>query len=178
MSGSPSVARRAMGRTPPQRPQARAGRGEQAKHRAAPSLALVTTTRTRPHPEHASASWWLRQRGHTPVVPTRTSGRPVRPHTAQAGTARLDPRARSSATSRPTTGGAPARTTAGPACKAAVRWRATAGLVMVASTASPTWSSDSSGQTAATTATIASGRRSPISAWDRPRPWLVWAAGR
>jgi hypothetical protein len=159
ISGSPSWARAAITPTRPQRPQIRRGRGAHAKHNAAPFSPRPLTTRSRPQPEHASASWWARQRPHNPMTPTRVRVLAVRPQWAQAGTESIEPRARSSATRRPTTGGAPPASTAGPSANATARSRATAAEVIVAATAAATCSTSNSGHATTTTAVIVSTRQ-------------------
>jgi hypothetical protein len=161
MSPSPSLARRAIGPTRPQRPQVRAGRGAQAKHNDPPSARRAVTTRVLWHAEHASESCRVRQRGHNPTVPSRINPSPVRSQRAQAGTANTEPRARSSPTRRPTTGGAPAARIAGPSASAVARLRAAAGLVMVASMAAATSPAASSGHATVTTVVIVSTRQTP-----------------
>ena len=68
-----------------------------------------------PQAAQGRASCQVRHRWHTPAPPSpRNSGLPDRPQTAHAGTVTVaEPRAASSAASRPATGGAPALSAAG-----------------------------------------------------------------
>ena len=75
---------------------------------------------TLPQLAQAAASCQFRHRWHTPPPVPRNSGLPVRPQTAHAGGARaVEPRAISSAASRPASGGAPTASAAGSAASAA-----------------------------------------------------------
>ena len=122
MSGCPSWARRAIRRVRPQLPAAPL-RSVGAPRADRPVLRVAAGDRF----DHTTAGAGARRAAvagtaHTPRRSAeRVSGRPVRPHLAQAGSGSSAPRARSSATSLPTTGGAPTSNAAGSAASAAAR---------------------------------------------------------
>ncbi|KLL12437.1 hypothetical protein BL254_23810 [Protofrankia sp. BMG5.30] len=126
VSGWLSRACRAIARTAPQTPQGRRGRSAQRAQNGCPRVSRVATGLTTPQRAQAVASWRCRQRGHNPAWPSRVSGRSARPQTEHAGAGRAEPRAISSVTSRPTAGGAPVDSAAGPAASASARLRSAA----------------------------------------------------
>jgi hypothetical protein len=124
MSGLPSRPRTATGAVVPQFPQARWRAGPLRRRHGSqtgwPSASRPETGLTLPQLVHAAASCQFRHRWHTPPPAPRNSGLPVRPQTAHAGGVRaVEPRAISSAASRPASGGAPEVSAAGSAASAA-----------------------------------------------------------
>jgi hypothetical protein len=134
-SPSPSWARRATGRSRPQREQGRFGRGAQTAHRASPDGPRPPTGLTPPQRAQATASSRRRQRGHNPPVAEAVNLLWARPQRPQAGWGRPDPLARSSATNLPTSGGAPLSRAAGPGSSALASTDSALELVATASMA-------------------------------------------
>ena len=135
MSGWPSRARRAIRRVRAHLPQTRCGRSAHRAQTGRPCPFRPATGLTTPHRTHAVASCRRRQRAHTPPADERVSGVPVRPHRLQTGSGRSTPRACSSPTRRPTTGGAPTVSASGSAARAAANDRMAAGWPATASSA-------------------------------------------
>lgn len=138
MSPVPSRERLAMALVRPQREQGRFGRGTQPAHRALPVSSRATTWRTLSQQAHAVAVWWRLQRGQTPPSGEDVSFIAGLAQRAHLGSGRLEPRALSSRTSRPTTGGAPVPSASGEVSKASARTWIALPLVAAASTASAT----------------------------------------
>jgi len=115
----------ATGAVVPQFPQARWRAGPLRRHTSQaglPSASRPATGLTLPQMAQAAASCQFRHRWHTPPPGLRNSGLPVRPQTAHAGgVMAVEPRAISSAASRPASGGAPEASAAGSAASAAAR---------------------------------------------------------
>lgn len=135
MSGWPFRARTAIRRVRPHLPQIRCGRSAHRAQTDWPCSSRPATGLTTPQRTHAVASCRRRQRAHTPPAVDRVSGLPVRAHRAQTGWGRSTPRARSSVTRRPTTGGAPMVSASGSVARAAANDRMTAGWPATASSA-------------------------------------------
>jgi hypothetical protein len=94
--------------TRPHRPQVRCGRSAQRAQTPRRSRSRAATGLVTPQRAHGSASSRRRQRAHTPPATDRVNGRSVRRQCTQLGSvSEPAPRATSSVTSRPTTGGAP-----------------------------------------------------------------------
>jgi hypothetical protein len=108
----------------------------------------------------------------------RNSGLPFRPHRAQAGTARTDPRAMSSAASLPAAGGAPCRIMSGSAASAEASSRSAAGFAATASTASAAVHAGSVPSTAMTCRISVSRRHRGQAGACRVPPGSSWPAGQ
>ena len=104
------------------------------------------------------------QRAQIPPATERVSGSPGRRRSAQTGSGSDGaPRAASSVTSAPTTGGAPTVNAPGSAISAAARLRSAAGWPATTIIAAWTWDDDSSGAAASTATTTCRCRCSRLS---------------
>jgi len=103
-----------------------------------------------------------RHRPQTPPEGDRVSGLPVRPHLLQVGSGRSAPRARSSPTNLPITGGAPTDNAVGSAVSAAARDRVIAEFLAAASTASASTPAGNSGTATVTAAMIRDRRHAAL----------------
>jgi len=153
-----------MGCSRPQREQGRLGRGAQAAHNASPAGPRPATGFTTLQREQATAVWRLRHLGQRPPTSEAVSSRWARPQRAQTGPGKVEPRARSSATSLPTTGGAPTSRAPGPLSSAPASTDRAFGLGAAASIAERTWVAP---------------RRSPASAtrWETRSLQACWRPG-
>lgn len=163
MSGCPSRARAAIGATFPHRPHGRWRRGSSRRRQTSqtgwPALSWPAAGRTLPQVAQGLATCQARHRWHTPPPSPRNSGLPARPQTAHAGTARVaEPRAISSAASRPAAGGAPALSAPGSAASASASCRSACPPGATASTAASITAAGSDGSAAETAATTCSRR--------------------
>jgi hypothetical protein len=114
---------------------------------------------------------------HIPPPDVRNSGLPSRPHRAQAGTARTEPQAMSSAASLPASGGAPCRSMSGSAASAEASSRSAAGVTATASTASAAVRADSDPPAVMTCRISASRRHCGHAGACRLPPGSTWPAG-
>jgi len=149
-SPSPSWARRAIGRTRPQREQRRLGLGAQAAHNASAAGPRPATGLTTPQRAQATAVWCLRHGGQSPPSSEAVSSRWARPQRAQVGSDRDEPLERSSATSLPSTGGAPTNSAPGPGSSALTSTDSALAFGATASMAELTWTALSPAPASAT----------------------------
>ena len=153
MSGCPSRPRTATGAVFPHVPHSRWRRGSsrrrQTSQTAWPCSSNPAAGLTLPQVAQGRPAARTRHRWHTPPPSPRNSGLPARPQTAHAGTARVaEPRAISSAASRPATGGAPAVSAAGSAASASASCRRACPPGATASTAASITAAGSDGSAA------------------------------
>ncbi|MGH3196777.1 MAG: hypothetical protein ACRDNT_12750 [Streptosporangiaceae bacterium] len=130
MSGAPSRARTTIEAVLPHFPHGRCPRSRR-RHRSQirwPVPSRLAAGLTSPQCAQAIRTRRAAHGLHMAPASVRVSGAPARPQQAQAGVAsEAGPRAISSATSRPVTGGAPAARAPGSAASAAARLRKAAG---------------------------------------------------
>jgi len=167
MSGTPSWARRAIRRVRPHFPQGRCGRSAHRAQNGRSCASRPAIGLTPPHRVQGTASCHRRHRPQTPPDGDRVNGLPVRPHLVQVGSGRSAPRARSSPTNSPTTGGAPTDNAVGSAVSASARNRVIAGFLAAASTASDSTPAGNSGTAMVTAAMIRDRRHAALH--RRPR---------
>src|SRR5664280_841489 len=151
------------------------GAGETARPAPTPrrSRSRAATGLVTPQRAHGSASSRRRQRAHTPPATDLVNGRSVRRQCTQLGSgSEPAPRATSSVTSRPTTGGAPVLRAAGSAARAAANARSTAGLVTTTCSAVSICDADSAGSAASTPATTWRWQAAPLTAAATGPPGL------
>ena len=169
----PSWARRAIGRSRPQPEQVLLGRGAQTAHNASPAGPRPATGLTTPQRAQATAVWCLRHGGQSPPSSEAVSSRWARPQRAQVGSGRDEPLERSSATSLPSTGGAPANSAPGPGSRALASTDSALAFVATASMAELTCPVDSAGSACATrrvTKSLQACWSFGVTSWGPPGP--------